>query len=102
MKNNKDFKITDRKGFQLIFSNGLCISVQFGAGNYCDNYNSKDWKQKETAKSDTSEIAIMDTKKHYEFVTSKIIKDIDDDVKGYVTSDEVADLIIKVKRWKRK
>ena len=32
------FKITNGKGFQVTFSNGNTISVQFGARNYCDNY----------------------------------------------------------------
>jgi hypothetical protein len=27
------------KGFQLTFNNGNTISVQFGAGNYCEHYN---------------------------------------------------------------
>lgn len=32
------FKITQGKGFQITFSNGWTVSVQFGAGNYCENY----------------------------------------------------------------
>ena len=33
------FKITNHKGFQITFENGWTVSVQFGAGNYCENYN---------------------------------------------------------------
>ena len=33
------FRITDNKGFHLTFKNGVTISVQFGIGNYGDNYN---------------------------------------------------------------
>lgn len=33
------FKITDNKGFHMTFENGWTLSVQFGAGDYCDNYN---------------------------------------------------------------
>ncbi len=33
------FKITDGKGFHITFKNGWTISVQFGPGNYCDNYD---------------------------------------------------------------
>jgi len=33
------FKITGKKGFHVEFANGFTVSVQFGPGNYCDNYN---------------------------------------------------------------
>jgi hypothetical protein len=32
-------KITDGKGFHITFANGYTVSVQFGPGNYCDNYD---------------------------------------------------------------
>jgi hypothetical protein len=32
------FRITGKKGFHITFENGWTISVQFGPGNYCDNY----------------------------------------------------------------
>ena len=35
------FKITDKKGFHITFENGWTVSVQFGPGNYCENYNLK-------------------------------------------------------------
>lgn len=35
------FDITANKGFHLSFANGNTISVQWGNGNYCDNYNSR-------------------------------------------------------------
>ena len=41
-KGNKGFMSTDRKGFHMIFSNGLTASVQWGFGNYCDNYHNAD------------------------------------------------------------
>lgn len=28
------------KGFHYTFENGITVSVQFGAGNYCDNHSS--------------------------------------------------------------
>lgn len=31
--------ITQGKGFYMVFENGYGISVQFGCGNYCDNYD---------------------------------------------------------------
>ena len=33
------FKITGSKGFHITFENGYTVSVQFGGGNYCDNYD---------------------------------------------------------------
>lgn len=35
----KAFSITQGKGFAITFPNGHCVSVQFGPGNYCDNYH---------------------------------------------------------------
>ena len=32
------FFITRKSGFHITFSNGWTVSVQFGPGNYCDNY----------------------------------------------------------------
>lgn len=31
------FKITEGKGFHITFANGVCLSVQFGRGSYCEN-----------------------------------------------------------------
>jgi len=33
------FKITNGKGFHITFKNGYTVSVQFGPGNYCQNYD---------------------------------------------------------------
>jgi len=33
------FKITSNHGFHITFENGYTVSVQFGPGNYCDNYD---------------------------------------------------------------
>ncbi len=33
------FYITGKKGFHITFENGYTVSVQFGPGNYCDNYD---------------------------------------------------------------
>jgi len=64
-------------GFQLTFSNGNTISVQFGFGNYCNNSReSKD-------NSLNAEIAIWSAAgKWYNFDF--------DTVKGYCEADEVA------------
>jgi len=35
-------RITDGKGFGMSFANGWAVSVQFGYGNYADNYDGPD------------------------------------------------------------
>jgi hypothetical protein len=37
----KNLCITDGKGFGMQFANGWCVSVQWGYGNYCDNYDGR-------------------------------------------------------------
>ena len=39
MPTTPGFGINDNKGFHITFRNGVCVSVQFGGGNYCQNYN---------------------------------------------------------------
>lgn len=88
---------TLNKGFQLTFDNGLSISVQFGAGNYCSNRQSstkyKSELQQDTTSSNNAEIAIWNEEgKWFNFGY--------DTVKGWVSADEVAIWIDKVRRAK--
>ena len=57
-----NFRITEGKGFHVRFANGWGVSVQFGPGNYCDNYDMRirydDIKAGEKG-SDTAECAIL-------------------------------------------
>lgn len=55
----KKFNSTLRKGFNMTFENGLTISVQWGAGNYCDNHDNGDFTCRTDARSDTAEIAVL-------------------------------------------
>lgn len=55
----KKFDSCMRKGFHMTFENGLTISVQWGAGNYCDNHHNGDFTFRTDARSDTAEIAVM-------------------------------------------
>ena len=65
-------------GFTMTFANGNTISVQFGAGNYCDN-------RSESAPScANAEIAIWNKNECYTF------EDNCDQVKGYCSADDVA------------
>ena len=91
------FKITSEKGFHLTFENRVTISVQWGFGNYCENR----WKEnvdtkKEFLTSKNAEVAIWDEDDMW--LTKECFLDLygeqlDNDVKGYVTADEVADII---------
>lgn len=77
------FKITQNKGFHMVFANGWTVSVQFGRGNYCEN-NCGD-----SDESRTAEIAAWDKDGNwYEFEN--------DTVAGWVTSDEVLEFMQKV------
>ena len=87
-----EFRITRHKGFQIDFENGWCISVQFGAGNYCDNHDREfDFeKEMDMLKSTNAEIGIFNPK-------DELIRHPDygskDTVKGWVTPDELVHFI---------
>ena len=57
----KKFVATMRKGFQMTFANGMTASVQWGAGNYCDNHTPKDFdfSCSKDAISNTAEVAVI-------------------------------------------
>jgi hypothetical protein len=81
------------KGFRIEFENGIEISVQWGVDNYCSRKNDGDWKdpgKSEFWESSTAEVAI--------FHNNKLIgmdKNGDEQVRGWQSSTEVADLITK-------
>jgi hypothetical protein len=58
------FKTNQNKGFTMTFKNGITISVQFGAGNYCERRSMTAPIQGEMkmnmVESKTAEIAIWD------------------------------------------
>jgi len=90
---------TLNKGFQLTFENGLTISVQFGAGNYCANRSlsveyGAELKQEITSCID-AEIAIWDNSdKMFNFGNGNGLQ------LERITPDEVAIWIDKVRRAK--
>jgi hypothetical protein len=99
------FGTMKNKGFHITFNNGLTISVQFGAGNYCSNkeesYNFS--MNQDAVDSSTAEIAIWnDSGKWFAFNQDE--KDDEfyypDTVKGWVTPDEVGKIINKVRKAK--
>lgn len=55
------FRITGGKGFHITFPNGVTVSSQFGAGNYCDNYHESILNEKENPSSSDCEVGIWRT-----------------------------------------
>lgn len=83
------FTITDHKGIRIQFENGWTVSIQFGPGNYSDNYSGHDWEGPRKADlwhSTTAETALIDP-------AGKFIEYGDGDVQGYCTPQQVAALI---------
>jgi hypothetical protein len=97
------FRVTGNKGFQMKFENGWTISVQFGYGNYCDNYQHPDGfdfaKGLNVVQSSDAEIAIWsgDTwgSDWYTFENG-------DTVLGHQAPDQVAQWISKVAAFDKK
>lgn len=51
------FYITGKKGFHVTFENGWTVSVQFGPGNYCANYDRQIGRDEEASGRDGSATA---------------------------------------------
>ena len=85
-------------GFHLTFDNNWTISVQFSGGHYCDNYTeSWNFAREQMAKGDsisssTAEIAVWSNR----VSDSNLILLENDTVRGYNTTNEVAQVIHKV------
>lgn len=93
----KKFNSTSNKGFNMTFANGITASVQWGAGNYCDNYFSKDFSFSKEASSNTAEVAAWN--ENDEWVTNKFC-DTCDDVDGYLSPDEVLQFLNSCANYK--
>lgn len=90
------FAITSHRGFHMKFANGWTISVQFGPGNYCMNYNTimepdgYDAPRKDSYwQSEDAEIAAWDSGGNWHRFDG-------DTVKGRVSPDEVLGFMNKV------
>lgn len=83
--------------FWLTFKNGYTISVFNGFGSYSENQFNTNLMKKikfDSIDSKDCEIAVI---YNNELVTNKFIDIDNDSVYGYVSSDELADIIYKVK-----
>ena len=92
------FSNTGGRGFHLSFDNNWTVSVQFGGGHYCDNYD-KMWNfaREQVAKGDsiqssTAEIAVWSNR----LSDSDLIWLEGDTVRGWTSANEVAQVIHKV------
>ena len=100
---SKGFVSTWRKGFQMTFENGLTASVQWGAGNYCDNHFPADFdfSFSKDAESNTAEIAVLDSQREFLDPQDFFPYEISNDgmVAGYLTPSEVVDLLVAVRDY---
>lgn len=101
---NKSFVSTMRKGFHMTFKNGLTISVQWGAGNYCDNHfpENLDFPFSKDAESNTAEVAVFGSQGQIIDPQTFVKYDLqsDGEVAGWLDADQVAELIHNVSLWK--
>lgn len=77
------------KGFQIKFANGYTVSVQWGPGNYCDNFTGD--AHKVANDSSTAETAIITPDGSFLMYKG-------DDVQGHQTADDVAETIMFASR----
>lgn len=90
------------KGFHIRFENGVIASVQWGAGNYCDNHfpEDRDFSFSKDAESNDAEVAAMDI--NGKFITKKVDPERCpeyDDVIGWLSPEDVLDFLNKCKAY---
>lgn len=90
MRPRQGFKITGGRGFHITFPNLWTVSVQFGGGNYCENYNDpigkESWVNSGEAGSVDAEVAAWGE-------DGEMISFGDDTVKGRQSPAEVLALL---------
>jgi hypothetical protein len=109
------FYLRHKHGFQIEFSNGIVVSVIFGAGTYSENrdnpigehYLTRDKGEAlklacEGVRSEDAEVAIFkpeDISSPRMWLTKEWKPDNGDDVKGYCTPEEVLDAMIWASKY---
>ena len=83
---NPGFLLTSGKGFQVLLANGMTVSVQWGAGNYCRNHScaTGSFNQKFDSCED-AETAVWDKDGNW----IKRTADVYDTVQGRQSPDDV-------------
>lgn len=96
----KKLSINNNKGFHMTFENGLTASVQWGLGNYCDNRSNYElgFDGKIPAESNNAEVAVI---RDGDLIPlNPFINNINDEVEGYLTPEQIVDFLVKVKEYK--
>ena len=81
--------ITQGKGIHILLPNGCTVSIQFGPGNYCDNYGRRIGKDEEACGeegSTTMECAVWRDK-------GMLVMRNGDTVQGHMNITEVLELL---------
>lgn len=85
MAHRDGFFITGKKGFHIGFPNGYTISVQFGPGNYCQNYDRNIGREDEESGREGSATA----ETAYWGRDGELIEEEGDSVQGHQTVEQV-------------
>ena len=86
----RPLRITSGKGFHMEFANGWMVSVQFGAGNYCQNRDAEFDNDIATGRKGASNAECAVFSPDGEMAQ---LEGWDDTVKGWMSPDEIAELI---------
>lgn len=100
---SKKFVSTMRKGFQMTFENGLTASVQWGAGNDCDNKRPADgdFSCRRDAESNTAEVAVFHQRDFID-IAPFVPENASENgmVCGWLSPEQVLDFLNKVREFK--
>jgi hypothetical protein len=89
---------TRNQGFHLTFENGWTISVQIGALNYCGDYPDNEMDRNDYTKLDSKPCQRINAEIAYWQNDGPMESFEDGDtVKGWVSPDEIAEWIYKIK-----
>ena len=90
------FETTERKGFCVGFANGWCISLQWGRGNYGDNYEAE-YEAGKAYQSTTAEVCILtsDSKAGYD-AKEKQVCDAYEGIEGWISPERFAEIVAVV------
>lgn len=87
------FRITDGKGFHITFKNGYTVSVQFGAGNYCEHYHkiidAYKWRKQGAQGSYDADIAVFKD----EYWPTAIGPNDACNPKGYMNAEQLLEIL---------
>jgi hypothetical protein len=89
-------KTTDNKGIHITCSDHTLFSLQFGAGNYCENKELSiidQFRKKNDTSSHDCEVAVFDAAG--EWITANFFKESDGQVAGYIDLEKALRIILE-------